>query len=60
VYTGKGYIYPNGGYVIVKIPKEVKSYFESEEQLYSVIRSNLTAGVSFDVQDLEGNDWRTL
>lgn len=60
IYTGKGYIYPNGGYVIVKIPKEVKSYFESEEQLYSVIRSNLTAGVSFDVQDLEGNDWRTL
>lgn len=60
VYTGKGYIYPNGGYVIIKIPKEVKQYFESEEQLYAAIRSNLTAGISFDVQDLEGNDWRTI
>lgn len=60
VYTGKGYIYPNGGYVIIKLPKEVKTYFDSEEQLYSIIRSNLTAGISFDVQDLEGNDWRTI
>jgi len=60
IYTGKGYIYPNGGYVIVKIPKEVKNYFDSEEQLYSIVRSNLTAGVSFDIQDLDGNDWRTL
>jgi hypothetical protein len=60
IYTGKGYIYPNGGYVIIKVPKEVKQYFDSEEQLYSIIRSNLTAGISFDVQDLDGNDWRTI
>jgi hypothetical protein len=60
IFSGKGYVYPNGGYVIVKIPKEVKEYFTSEEDLYSIIRSNLTAGVSFDVQDMDGNDWRTI
>ena len=60
IYSGKGYIYPNGGYVIVRIPKEVKDHFTSEEELYSIIRSNLTAGVSFDVQDMDGNDWRTV
>ena len=60
IYSGKGYIYPNGGYVIVRIPKEVKQYFTSEEELYSIIRSNLTAGVSFDVQDMDGKDWRTV
>ena len=60
VYSGKGYIYPNGGYVIVRLPKEVKDHFTSEEELYSIIRSNLTAGVSFDVQDMDGNDWRTV
>ena len=60
VYCGKGYIYPNGGYVIIRIPKEVKNHFTSEEELYSIIRSNLTAGVSFDVQDMDGNDWRTV
>lgn len=60
VYSGKGYIYPNGGYVIVRIPKEVKDHFTSEEELYSIVRSNLTAGVSFDIQDMDGNDWRTV
>jgi hypothetical protein len=60
IYSGKGYIYPNGGYVVVRIPKEVKAHFTSEEELYSIIRSNLTAGVSFDVQDMDGNDWRTV
>lgn len=60
VISNRGYVYPNGGYVIVRLPKEVKDYFTSEEDLYSIIRSNLTAGVSFDVQDLEGNDWRTI
>jgi hypothetical protein len=60
IYSGKGYVYPNGGYVIVRIPKEVKTHFTSEEELYSIIRSNLTAGVSFDVQDMDGNDWRTV
>jgi len=60
IYCGKGYVYPNGGYVIVRIPKQVKDHFTSEEELYSIIRSNLTAGVSFDVQDMDGNDWRTV
>lgn len=60
IFSGKGYVYPNGGYVIVKIPKEVKEHFTSEEEIYSIVRSNLTAGVSFDIQDLDGNDWRTI
>ena len=60
VFSGKGFIYPNGGYVIVRIPKEVKEYFTSEEALYAIVRSNLTAGISFDIQDLDGNDWRTI
>jgi hypothetical protein len=60
IFSGRGYTYPNGGYVIVRIPKEVKEYFTSEEDLYAIIRSNLTAGISFDVQDLDGNDWRTI
>jgi peptidoglycan hydrolase-like protein with peptidoglycan-binding domain len=60
IQSGKGYTYPNGGYVIVRIPKEVKDHFTSEEEIYAIVRGNLTAGVSFDIQDLEGNDWRTI
>jgi peptidoglycan hydrolase-like protein with peptidoglycan-binding domain len=58
--SGKGYLYPNGGYVIIKIPKEVKQNFNSIEEVYNIVRSNLTAGVAFDIQDMDGNDWRTL
>jgi hypothetical protein len=24
------------------------------------VRSNLTAGIAFDIQDMDGNDWRTI
>lgn len=60
IRSGKGYTYPNGGYVIVRIPAEVKQYFTSVDDVYSIVRSNLTAGVSFDIQDLNGNDWRSI
>lgn len=60
IKSGKGKIYPNGGYVIVQIPKEVKDNFRSVDDIYDIVRSNLTAGVSFDIQDMDGNDWRTL
>ena len=57
--SGKGYLYPRGGYVIVKIPKEVKNNFNSVDEVYSIVRSNLTAGIAFDIHDMEGNDWRS-
>jgi hypothetical protein len=60
IASGRGFVYPNGGYVIVKIPAEVKQYFTSVDDIYSIVRANLTAGVSFDIQDLEGNDWRSI
>jgi hypothetical protein len=60
IHSGKGYLYPNGGYVIVKIPKEVKDNFGSIDQVYAIVRANLTAGVAFDIQDMDGNDWRTI
>ena len=60
IHSGKGHLYANGGYVIVKIPKEVKANFTSIDQVYAIVRANLTAGVAFDIQDMDGNDWRTI
>ena len=60
IHSGKGYLYANGGYVIVKIPKEVKDNFASKDQVYAIVRANLTAGVAFDIQDMDGNDWKTI
>lgn len=60
IKSGKGKTYPAGGYVIVKIPIEVRDAFRSIDEVYQVVRANLTAGVAFDIQDLQGNDWKTL
>jgi hypothetical protein len=54
------FLHPNGGYVIIQIPQEVISNFNSRDEIYSIVRNNLTAGVSFDIQDVQGNDWRTI
>jgi hypothetical protein len=57
VYPPQGNTYNRGGYVIIQIPQEVKENFVDPKQIYDVIRNNLTAGVVFDLQDLEGNSW---
>jgi len=57
VYPPQGQAYNKGGYVIVQIPEAVKQNFLSKDEIYEIIRNNLTAGISFDVQDESGNDW---
>ena len=60
IYTGMSFLHPNGGYVIIQIPEEVMLNFNSRDEIYSIVRNNLTAGVSFDIQDVDGNDWRSI
>jgi len=60
LYTGKAYLHPNGGYVVVQIPREVMNNFSSKQEVYNIVRNNITAGVSFDIQDLDGIDWRSI
>lgn len=57
VYPPSGKAYPKGGYIIIRIPESTKTHFVDPAEIYDIIRSNLTAGVVFDVQDLEGNSW---
>ena len=60
IYTGMSFLHPNGGYVIIQIPQEVISNFTSRDEIYNIVRNNLTAGISFDIQDVDGNNWRTI
>jgi hypothetical protein len=60
IYTGMSFLHPNGGYVIIQIPQEVMSNFNSRDEIYSIVRNNLTAGVSFDIQDVDGKNWRGI
>jgi peptidoglycan hydrolase-like protein with peptidoglycan-binding domain len=57
VYPPLQQAYPKGGFVIIKIPREVLNNFENAEEVYSIIDRNITAGVSYRLQDMEGNDW---
>lgn len=57
MYPVYGTSYPKGGFVVIKLPEQVKENFNSVEEIYDVVRSNLTAGVSFEIQNLDGEPW---
>lgn len=57
VYPPLSEAYPKGGYVIVRIPASVKKNFTNPDEVYTIVRNNLTAGVVFDIQDMNGQDW---
>jgi hypothetical protein len=60
VYPSSQQAYPKGGFIIIKLPKTVLDNFVDKEDVYSIIRKNITAGVVFKIQDMEGNDWITV
>jgi peptidoglycan hydrolase-like protein with peptidoglycan-binding domain len=57
VYSPSGKAYNKGGYVIIRIPKEVKDYFVDQKEIYNIISNNLTAGIAYELQDMDGNSW---
>jgi hypothetical protein len=57
VYPPMAEAYPKGGYVMIKIPTSVKKNFTNPQEVYDIVRANLTAGVAFDLLDMDGNDW---
>lgn len=57
IYPPKGKAYPKGGYVVIRIPESVKSHFNQLEEIYNIISANLTAGIVYELQDMEGNPW---
>lgn len=57
VYPPNGEAYAKGGYIIIRIPEVVKSYFVDEKEIYQIISNNLTAGIAYELQDMNGNSW---
>jgi hypothetical protein len=57
VYSPNGKAYNKGGYVIIRIPEEVKDYFVDQKEIYNIISNNLTAGIAYELQDMDGNSW---
>ena len=56
-YPAQSMAYSRGGYVIIRIPEEVKDNFIDEKEIYNIVKNNLTAGVAFDLQNLDGDNW---
>ena len=57
VYPPEGAAYTKGGYVVIRIPEEVKNNFIDPEEIYQIIESNLTAGVAYELQNMNGEPW---
>ena len=57
IYPPQGNAYTKGGYVIIKIPNEVKNNFNDIKEINEIIENNLTAGVVYEIQDMNGNTW---
>jgi peptidoglycan hydrolase-like protein with peptidoglycan-binding domain len=57
VYPPMGEAYTKGGYVIIRIPESVKDHFLDEKEIYQIISNNLTAGIAYELQDMDGNSW---
>lgn len=57
LYSAQGEAYSKGGYVIIRIPEEVRDNFIDDQEIYSIISNNLTAGIAYDLQDMNGNTW---
>lgn len=57
VYPPEGMAYNKGGYVIIRMPEEVKNNFVDPSEVYQIIENNLTAGVVYELQDMQGRTW---
>lgn len=53
---GSGLSYQKGGFVIIRLPAELKDSF-SEAEIVEVIERNITTGVRYKIEDLEGREW---
>lgn len=51
-----GTSYQKGGYVVIRLPEELKTAFTKKE-LKEVIDRNITAGVGYKIEDLAGQEW---
>lgn len=56
VNYGAGMLYQKGGFIIVRLPAALSNDF-TEAQIRQVIDHNITAGVKYKLEDLNGVDW---
>lgn len=55
-FTGTGY--QESGFIIVRLPEELKDRFTTGE-IKETLHRNVAAGVEFKIEDIKGNEWES-
>ena len=56
IFGCSGLAYNNGAFVIIQLPNQLKQYM-TDDTINNIISNALTAGVVYQIQDYDGNDW---
>jgi len=56
IISDKAVSYQKGGFVIIRLPAELRDDF-TYQQIKDVIERNITIGVAYQIEDLDGNRW---
>jgi len=59
IFGSNGLAYSNGAFVIIQLPAQLKQHM-SDDSINSIISNALTAGVVYQLQDYDGNDWSKI
>jgi hypothetical protein len=54
---GSGMTYQKGGFIIIRLPEQLKIQFPNKQDIMDIIERNITAGVAYRIETLEGNEW---
>ena len=59
IYSLNPRAYPMGGYAVIRMPDSVKDNFNDIQEIYDIVNRNITAGVSFEIQNTDAITWST-
>ena len=59
MYSINPKVYPRGGYTVIRMPDSVKDNFNDIQEIYDIVNRNITAGVSFEIQNPDAMTWST-
>lgn len=57
---GAGMAYQKGGFVIIRLPAELKDDFPDDQEIIDAIDRNIPAGVQYIIEDMNGRAWSSI
>lgn len=57
INPGVGKAYQQGGFVLIRLPEGLKTQFPNKEEIMKVIERNITIGVAYKIENMDGEEW---